>query len=122
MIDAPIGTIDMQSTIRPYIENAINNGLVDNGQFDGFNIEIMPANLDAGSVDDAIIYITYPDANGDGIRYEDYVLALGDTDGALRFSTFNLPTPGLSNASPLLAVRAWPSREPFWRPDKRETH
>lgn len=93
MIDAPLGTIDMQSVIRPYIEHAINNDLIEDNQFEGFTVEVMPANLDAGSVDDAIIHILYPDPLVDAIRYEDYVLALGDTDGGYRFvpAGFNSP-------------------------------
>lgn len=93
MINAPIGTVDMQSVVRPYIENAINNGLVEDGQFEGFTIEVMTANLDAGNVDDAVVHIVYPDADTEAVRYEDYVLAIGDTDGELRFvpSNFNNP-------------------------------
>jgi len=93
MINAPLGTVDMQAVVRPYIEHAINNNLIDNGQFDGFTVEIMSANLDAGNVDDAVVHIVYPDPVMDTIRYEDYVLALGDTDGGLRFVPSNFNTP-----------------------------
>jgi hypothetical protein len=86
MLDAPIGTIDMQSAVRPYIEYAINNDLIEDGQFEGFTVEVMSANLDAGNVDDAVIHILYPDPLLDAIRYEDYVLAIGDTNGSYRFA------------------------------------
>lgn len=86
MIDAPIGTINMQSVVRPYIEYAINNDLLEDGQFAGFNVEVMPANLDAGNVDDAVVHILYLDPLVDAIRYEDYVLAIGDTNGSYRFA------------------------------------
>ena len=85
MLAAPVGTIDMQSVVRPYIEYAVNNNLIEEGQFEGFTIEILPANLDAGNVDDAVIHILYPDPLLDLIRYEDYVLAIGDTSGSYRF-------------------------------------
>lgn len=93
MIDAPLGTISMQSVIRPYIENAINSDLLEDGQFEGFTIDILNANLDAGNINDAIIHIVYPDAVIDAIRYEDYVFALGDADGGYKFvpSTFVPP-------------------------------
>lgn len=93
MINAPLSTVDMQSVVRPYIENAINNDLIEDGQFEGFTIEIMPANLDAGNVDDAVIHILYPDPLIDAVRYEDYVFALGDTEGMYRFTPtgFNPP-------------------------------
>ncbi len=93
MVNAPIGSVDMQAVIRPYIENAINNDLVEDGQFEGFTIEVMSANLDAGSVDDAVVHIVYTDAESDAIRYEDYVLAIGDTDGVLRFVPSNFDAP-----------------------------
>lgn len=86
MLDAPIGTIDMQSVVRPYIEYAINNDLIEAGQFEGFTVEVMPANLDAGNVDDAVIHILYPDPLIDAVRYDDYVLAVGDADGGYRFA------------------------------------
>ena len=93
MLNAPLGTIDMQSVVRPYIEHAINNDLVENGEFDGFTVEIMPANLDAGNVDDAVIHIFYPDPLLDAVRYDDYVLALGDTNGGYRFVPSGFPAP-----------------------------
>lgn len=93
MIDAPLGTVDMQSVVRPYIEHAINNDLVADDEFEGFTVEIMPANLDAGNINDAVIHIVYPDPLFDAIRYEDYVLALGDTNGGYRLvpSAFDAP-------------------------------
>lgn len=93
MLDAPLGTVNMQPVVRPYIENAINNDLIEDGQFEGFTVEIMPANLDAGNVDDAVIHIVYPDPLLDAIRYEDYVLALGDTDGVYRFTPVEFSAP-----------------------------
>lgn len=93
MLDAPIGTIDMQSVVRPYIEYAINNNLVEDDQFEGFTIEVMPANLDAGNVDDAVVHILYPDPLVDAIRYEDYVLAIGDTNGSYRFAPSGFKPP-----------------------------
>jgi len=93
MINAPIGTVDMQSVVRPYIENAINNDLITDTEFEGFTVEVMPANLDAGNVDDAVVHIVYTDPSTDAIRYEDYVLAIGDTDGVYRFVPSNFNTP-----------------------------
>jgi len=93
MLDAPAGTIDMQSVVRPYIEYAINNDLIEDGEFEGFTIEVMPANLDAGNVDDAVVHILYPDPLLDVVLYEDYVLAIGDTTGSYRFAPSGFTPP-----------------------------
>lgn len=93
MLNAPIGTIDMQAVIRPYIEYAINNDLIEAGQFEGFTVEVMPANLDAGNVDDAVVHILYPDPLLDAVRYDDYVLAIGDTEGGYRFAPSGFTPP-----------------------------
>ena len=93
MLEAPIGTIDMQAVVRPYIEYAINNDLIEDGQFEGFTVEVMPANLDAGNVDDAVVHIFYPDPLLDAVRYDDYVLAVGDTNGGYRFAPSGFTPP-----------------------------
>jgi hypothetical protein len=93
MIAAPAGTVNMQAMIRPYITHAINNDLVSSGAFDGFTIEMLPANLDANDIDDAVVHITYRDAESDSIHYEDYALAIGEADGTLRILASNFDSP-----------------------------
>lgn len=93
MINAPIGTVDMKSTIRPYIEHAVNQGLVVDNQFEGFVVDMIPANLNSGDVVDAVIHIVYPDPVIDAIRYEDYVLAISDGNGTYTFVPDDITLP-----------------------------
>ncbi|MEO8607100.1 MAG: hypothetical protein ABI690_04430 [Chloroflexota bacterium] len=88
MLAAPRGSVDMRTAIRPYIESALNQihpsflG-VSSFDFNGFNITLMPANLNGDDTLDAVVQTRYPALVNDPaeIRYQDFVMAQFDADG-----------------------------------------
>ncbi len=81
MLAAPIGSIDMRSIIRPFIEHELNQIRpsflgVSSFDYQGFNISIMSANLDGDVETDAVIQTRYPAVITDSaeIRYQDFVV------------------------------------------------
>jgi hypothetical protein len=88
MLAAPRGSIDMRFAVRPYIEAALNQiqpSFIGVSSFDyhGFNLTIMPTNLNGDVTLDAVIQTRYPAlvSNPAEIRYQDFVLAQIDANG-----------------------------------------
>lgn len=91
MLAAPRGSVDMRAIIRPFIEyqlNQIRPSFLGVSSFDysGFNITIMSADLNGDVEMDAVIQTRYPILvnNPAEIRYQDFVMAQIDTNGAYR--------------------------------------
>ncbi|MBZ0290614.1 MAG: hypothetical protein K8I30_23520, partial [Anaerolineae bacterium] len=91
MLAAPRGSIDMRRPIRSQIESALNQIQpsflgVSSYDFNGFNITLMPANLNGDGVLDAIVQTRYPAlvSNPAEIRYQDFVMAQVDSSGVFR--------------------------------------
>ncbi len=103
MLGAPLGSIDMRGMVRPFIEVVVNErpGL-NEFTVNGFNVALTTVNLDNRGEADALVRMTYTDAEG-VVRYDDLVLALRDSEtGALRFlpgaeDRFAVPFGGVSS-------------------------
>ena len=88
MLAAPRGSVDMRTAMRPYIESALNQIRpsflgVSSFDFEGFNITLMPANLNGDNTLDAVVQTRYPAlvSNPAEIRYQDFVMAQVDANG-----------------------------------------
>jgi len=88
MLAAPRGSVDMRNVVRPYIEVALNayhpsfNG-ASSFDYNGFHVEITPANLDGVGALDAMIHTRYVTDSSE-VLYEDYVLSQIDAGDVYR--------------------------------------
>jgi hypothetical protein len=93
MLQAPVGSIDMRSILRPYIENIVNQQPdASSLEANGFQISIQEANLDNLDTTDALVHISYIRPEDGVLLYDDYVLALRNENNSLSFldNTSNL--------------------------------
>ncbi|MDQ7027254.1 MAG: hypothetical protein Q9P44_17045 [Anaerolineae bacterium] len=93
MLQAPIGSIDMRSIVRPFIETALNEQPESNSlEVNGFRIATQAANLDNLGMMDAVVHIVYVRPEDEATLYDDYILALRNDDNSLSFleSTYDL--------------------------------
>jgi hypothetical protein len=102
MLAAPIGTIDMRSTVRPLIEAAINQTPDSMSlEAEGFDISLTAANLDNRGGEDRIAHVRY---ETDGITYyEEYLLLLATERGFRLLDTdytlYAVPYGGIESVS-----------------------
>jgi len=76
MLEAPPGSIDMRSMVRPFVEGALNSmAEAQSFMIEGFQVDVMPANLDNRGAEDVVVHIRFVEDDGT-LRYDDYVLAL----------------------------------------------
>lgn len=111
MFDAPAGTVDMRSIVRPYIEAKLNDR---NGEtqfeVDGFFIAVQPALLDSTPPLDAVVRVVYPaEAAGSDIQplYEDIILATTGTAGTMSVLPvdYDLPAVPFGNVERMSLLR-----------------
>ncbi|MBZ0301360.1 MAG: hypothetical protein K8J31_16555, partial [Anaerolineae bacterium] len=103
MLAAPIGSIDLRSVARPFIEALVNQqAAAPLIPFEdaGFQVDVLPANLDGIAPEDAVLHVYAADAAGSPV-YDDYVPVIGSASGPYRV----LDSPDLP-ASPLDSVAA----------------
>ena len=93
MLEAPVGSIDMRSIVRPAIQIALNEQPdATSLEVNGFQVFTQPANLNNLGGMDALVQILYTNADDDSVIYNDYVLALRNDVNALTFldTTYDL--------------------------------
>lgn len=102
MLAAPIGAIDMRSTVRPLIEAAINlspDSL--NLNEAGFEIGLSPANLDNRGGLDRVAHVLY--RSNEQTVYEEYLLLLATETGfrllETDYSLYAVPYGGVESVS-----------------------
>lgn len=104
MLNAPAGSIDMRTWVRPYIEAALNQQAGSAStellpfEFAGFQIEVIPADLDGADPQDAVLHIYYPGAT-QGLIYNDYVPVVAGAGGYRLLSSSALPVAPLGPVS-----------------------
>ncbi len=81
MINAPVGSLDMRTIMRPFIQNTID---ANPGEFlmeaDGFQIVLSAANLDGTGATDSVVNVRY---EADGVvRYDEYLMAVANDTGS----------------------------------------
>jgi hypothetical protein len=88
MLLAPRGSVDMRTVVRSYAASFLNRerpSLEESASFDsdGFNITIIPANLNGDDTPDALIQIRYPGLVSDpaDLLYQDFVAVIPDAAG-----------------------------------------
>ena len=90
MLAAPPGSVDMRTVVRPHIEALINArvqaGAATSFEQAGFQIDMLPANLDGVSPQDAVFHVRYPGV-GVPVIYEDYLPAIANSAGQYRLLT-----------------------------------
>jgi hypothetical protein len=102
MLAAPLGTVDMRNSVRPLIENAINQSPdALSLKAEGFEINLTPANLDNRDGLDRVAHVLY---QTDGIpHYEEYLLLLADERGFrlldTDYSLYAVPYGGIKSVS-----------------------
>lgn len=81
MINAPLGSLDMRSIMRPFIQSEID---ANPSEFlieaEGFQIALTPANLDGEGEFDRMVNVSY--VTDDITRYEEYLLAIANDSGS----------------------------------------
>lgn len=94
--EAPIGSVDMRPFVRRYVLAELNR-MPDahNLRFDGFTVSLQAARLNTDGLVDALVMINYPsDPTPDNPpRYQDYVLAIRNTDGTFSFLPYERELP-----------------------------
>jgi hypothetical protein len=87
MLATPPGSVDMRSIVRPYIIAKLNStnsqirpDMESTIEINGFNLQIMPLNLDGVDPMDAVIHVNYASADGVTI-YSDFLPAIGHENG-----------------------------------------
>jgi hypothetical protein len=110
MLAAPPGSIDMRAIVRPYIEAAVNRrGPDPQGNLlpfeqDGFQVSVIPANIDGTGPEDAMLHIRYTGPD-DVMIYEDYVPVIAVANGIYRILTApDLPAAPLGNLAQVETV------------------
>lgn len=100
MLGAPRGSVDMRPFVRAYISAALNQQqptfeTANEFVFGGFNIMVMPANLDGDGRFDAIIQTRFPATveNPAEIRYQDFMPARIDENGVYQLLDSTPPLP-----------------------------
>jgi hypothetical protein len=102
MLAAPLGTIDMRTSVRPLIENAINQNPDSlTAETEGFAINLNPANLDNRGGLDRVAHVLY---QKNGItHYEEYLLLLANGTGFhlldTDYSLYAVPYGGIKSVS-----------------------
>lgn len=96
MLNAPRGTVDMRPIVRPYIEAALNTlqpafDIQNRLEYNGFIIDIQPANLNNTGSMDAVLMTRYPADSP--LLYVDYTLAVIDAQGIYRLPEASPPFP-----------------------------
>lgn len=89
MLNAPRGTVDMRSVIRPYLVEVLNANLANirtdvetTVTVQDTSLRIIPVNFDGADPIDAVLHIRYPaDAASDmELRYEDFLPVVRNTE------------------------------------------
>lgn len=94
MLNAPRGSVDMRSIVRPFVIDELSGNMVSVSSsqeltVNGFMIETQPINLNGDETGDLYVHVRYPASASApmDILYDDHLMVLGEADG-----TFSLPT------------------------------
>lgn len=103
LMNTPVGTLDIRSVVRPFIEDAINATPDSNSlNIEGFDVSLTPANLDNSGEFDRVVRISF---EREGVLlYDEFILAITNEDGTLAFLTttydlFAAPFGGIHNVT-----------------------